>query len=47
MNGYPWIAPEADGPEGDETVDIMVALAAGDLPLDDFLAWVRDRIGPT
>jgi death-on-curing protein len=46
LNGCPWVAPEADGPEGDETVDTMVALAAGDLPLDDFVAWVRDRIGP-
>lgn len=32
-NGCTWDAPEADGPEGDETVEVMVALAlaAGDL----------------
>ncbi len=44
-NGCTWIPPEADATEGDETVVTMVALAAGDLVLDDFIEWVRERIG--
>ncbi|MEX0658469.1 MAG: Fic family protein [Egibacteraceae bacterium] len=46
-NDCTWVAPETDGPEGDETVEVMVAVAAGDLPLDNFVAWVRARIGST
>lgn len=46
-NGCKWFPPEADGTEGDETVAIMVALAAGDLGLEDFIKWVRERIRST
>lgn len=44
-NGCKWVHPEADGTEGDESVQTIVALAAGDLALDDFVEWVRERIG--
>lgn len=43
-NGFRWVPPAADEPEGDETVGIMVALAAGQLSGATFLAWVKDRI---
>lgn len=43
-NGYRWVTPTADNPDGDETVEIMVALAAGELSGEKFLAWVMDRI---
>lgn len=45
INECVWRHPAADGPEGDETVATMVALAAGDLAFDDFLTWIRHRIG--
>lgn len=44
-NDRSWHPPVADDPEGDETVEILVGLAASDLPVDDFVAWVRKRIG--
>lgn len=44
INSWQWQPPTSDGPEGDETVATLIALAAGDLPSDEFLAWVRGRI---
>lgn len=46
INGYRWQPPSADDPDGDETVETMVALTAGELELDDFVAWVEERLGP-
>ena len=43
-NGRIWRRPAADDPDGDETVDTLVALAAGELPSEDFIDWVRKRI---
>jgi death-on-curing protein len=43
-NGYRWVPPAADEPDGDETVEVMVALAAGELSGERFLVWVTDRI---
>ncbi len=45
INGCAWQPPEGDDPDGDETVATLVALAAGELPIEDFVAWVRLRIG--
>lgn len=43
-NGCRWVAPTADESDGDETVEVMVALAAGELSSERFLAWVTDRV---
>jgi death on curing protein len=42
-NGGRWTPPKND-PEGDETVAVIEALAAGELGEEDFTAWVRDRL---
>lgn len=43
-NGGGWTYPPND-PEGDETVDIIERLAAGDLSEDELEAWIRERLG--
>jgi len=42
-NDAQWIEPE-DDPEGDETVEMMLAAAAGTVDEDSFVAWVRTRV---
>lgn len=42
-NGGKW-TPPADDPEGDATVAVIEALAAGDLSEPDFTGWIRDRL---
>lgn len=44
LNGYEWTHPEGDDPDGDETVQTMVALAAGELETGDFIDWVSARL---
>jgi death-on-curing protein len=43
-NGRSWTPPPGDGPGGDETVAVMIAVAAGEMSEADFIAWVADRI---
>ena len=47
-NGLRWIPPRRDQDTGgDETVEMIVALAAGDVDEADFARWVAERvIGP-
>ena len=42
-NGAAWYEP-ADDPEGDETVAMMLAAAAGTVDEDTFAAWVEGRV---
>ena len=42
-NDAQWTEPEED-PEGDETVEMMLAAAAGNLDEASFIAWVRTRV---
>lgn len=42
-NDAHWTEPEED-PEGDETVEMMLAAAAGSLDEGSFVAWVRTRV---
>ena len=42
-NGAAWIEPAADS-EGDETVEMMLAAAAGDIDEPTFIAWVEGRV---
>jgi death-on-curing protein len=44
LNGYRWEPPEADSEDGSETAEIVEAVAAGSLPLEDLAAWVSDRL---
>ena len=42
-NDSQWTEPEED-PEGDETVEMMLAAAAGTIDEASFVAWVRTRV---
>ncbi len=44
-NGYSWTDPPDDGPDGDETVKMMLGLAAGHVTEDELSGWVDERIG--
>lgn len=46
-NGYTWHDPPNDGPDGDETVKVIVGLAAGTVSEVDLTNWVAERIGET
>lgn len=43
-NGYGWIAPEADDPNGDETLETMKAIAAGTTDEELVARWIADRL---
>jgi death on curing protein len=43
-NGYRWRAPAGDNPDGQETVSIMVAVAAGELDEAALAQWVTKRL---
>lgn len=43
-NGATWTNPEADDPDGDETVAVIEAVAAGELDEEALRAWVADRL---
>ncbi len=42
-NGATWNEPD-DDPEGDDTVKMMVAAAAGTVDEATFVAWVETRV---
>ena len=42
-NGGSW-TPPAEDPEGDATVAVIEALAAGELSEPDFTDWIRNRL---
>ena len=44
-NGYAWSDPPDDGVDGDETVKVMWAVAAGEMDEAAVAAWVAERIG--
>lgn len=44
LNHHEWEPPEADDPDGDETAEIVEAVAAGRVPLAAITAWVDDRL---
>lgn len=45
LNGYGWVPPHADPQRAVEmTVQVLVALAAGELDETAFEQWLRDRV---
>ncbi|MGI8939742.1 MAG: type II toxin-antitoxin system death-on-curing family toxin [Iamia sp.] len=44
-NGYYWTDPIDDGPDGDETVKVILGLAAGQINEDELTGWIEHRIG--
>jgi prophage maintenance system killer protein len=43
-NGGRWVPPAADDPGGDETVRVVLALAAGELDVPQLTQWVAARL---
>lgn len=43
-NGGTWTKPKADEPDGDETVAVIEAVAAGDLDEETLQDWVAARL---
>lgn len=43
-NGYTWHPPSADQADGDETVEIIEAVAAGDIDEVALTRWVAERL---
>ena len=43
-NGYRWSAPADDEPDGQETVSMMVAIAAGELDETALVPWITERL---
>ncbi len=46
LNGYRWVRPMADDPDGDETAEVVEACSTRSLPLGALSAWVKDRLVP-
>lgn len=46
LNGYHWLPPGADDPDGDETAEVVEAAAAGVIPFGALRAWVWERLHP-
>jgi death-on-curing protein len=44
-NGYDWVPPIDDGPDGDETVKVMWEVAAGTISELELAGWIAERIG--
>jgi death on curing protein len=44
LNGYRWIPPYEDDPDGTETAEVVEAVAARSIPLGALSAWVELRL---
>lgn len=45
-NGYTWSPPPGDAQSGDETVDVIEKVAAGDIDEPTLASWIEERISP-
>jgi len=43
-NGYGWMEPMADDPDGTETAEVVEAASMRSIPLGTLSAWVADRL---
>jgi death-on-curing protein len=43
-NGYRWRPPPGDAPQGDETVQMMKAVATGTVDEEGLAAWMSERL---
>jgi len=46
INGYQWIPPSSDDPDGEETAEVVEGAATRSIPLGALSAWVEDRPVP-
>jgi uncharacterized Ntn-hydrolase superfamily protein len=45
VNGYRWVPPSADDPDGTETAEVVEAVSTRSIPLGALSAWVELRLG--
>jgi len=43
-NGYVWSSPSGDDPGGEETVNVIERVAAGEMPVPDLAIWIGQRL---
>ena len=46
LNGYRWVPPPGDEPDGTETAEMVEATAAGSITLEELASWIADRLAP-
>ena len=44
LNGYRWVPPEGDDPDGSETAEMVEAISTRTVPLDDLASSIEDRL---
>ena len=44
LNGYRWVPPESDDPDGTETAEMVEATSMRTVPLEDLASWIEDRL---
>ena len=44
LNGYRWVPPEGDDPDGTETAEMVEATSMRTVPLEDLASWIEDRL---
>ncbi len=44
LNGYRWVPPEGDDPDGTETAEMVEATSRRTVPLEDLASWIEDRL---
>jgi hypothetical protein len=43
---FRWVSPDADGPDGGETVEVILRVADGTLDVPELAAWMEARLKP-
>lgn len=46
LNGFSWVPPLTDDPDGSETAEVVEGAATRSVPLGALSAWVEDRLVP-
>lgn len=46
VNGFRWIEPVADDPDGADTAEVIESVAARTIPFEALTAWVEERLEP-
>ncbi len=44
LNGYRWVPPEGDDPDGTESAEMVEATSMRSVPLEDLASWIEDRL---
>ena len=44
LNGYRWVPPDGDDPDGAETAEMVEATSTRRVALDELASWIEDRL---